>query len=162
MNKKLKKIIIATGGTGGHVFPAYSLAKHFINSKIDVELTTDKRGLQYLKDFNDIKITQIATSTIYKKNIFKLISSSFIIFYSILHSLIYLLSKKPNFVFGMGGYSSFPLCIAAKMLRIPLIIYENNLHIGKANKYLLPFATKIFVSWNDLKGIKNKYLKKNL
>ena len=67
MNKKLKKIVIATGGTGGHIFPAYSLAKHFTNLKIDVELTTDKRGLKYLKNFNDISITKIATSTIYKK-----------------------------------------------------------------------------------------------
>jgi len=46
MSNKLKKIIIATGGTGGHVFPAYSLAKHFIDSKkINVEIISDKRGL---------------------------------------------------------------------------------------------------------------------
>ena len=44
----------------------------------------------------------------------------------------------------MGGYSSFPVCIAASILRIPFIIYENNLYIGKANKYLLPFAQKNF------------------
>ena len=50
MNNKIKKIIIATGGTGGHVFPAYSLAKHFIDSKINVEIISDKRGLKYLKD----------------------------------------------------------------------------------------------------------------
>ena len=57
----------------------------------------------------------------------------------------------------MGGYSSFPVCIAAKMLRIPFIIYENNLQIGKANKYLLPFASKIFVSNLKLEGIEKKY-----
>ena len=50
----------------------------------------------------------------------------------------------------MGGYSSFPVCIAAKILRIPFIIYENNLHIGKANRYLLPYAKKIFVSYKEL------------
>ena len=49
MNNKIKKIIIATGGTGGHVFPAYSLAKHFIDKKIDVKIISDKRGLRYLK-----------------------------------------------------------------------------------------------------------------
>ena len=57
----------------------------------------------------------------------------------------------------MGGYSSFPVCIAAKILRINFIIYENNLIIGKANKYLLPFAKKIFVSYKDLEGISEKY-----
>ena len=55
MNSKINKIIIATGGTGGHVFPAYSLAKHFIENKINVEIISDKRGLKYLQNYNDIK-----------------------------------------------------------------------------------------------------------
>jgi len=60
----------------------------------------------------------------------------------------------------MGGYSSFPICIAATILRIKFTIYENNLIIGKANKYLLHFAKKIFVSHKDLEGIKEKNKKK--
>ena len=157
MNNKIKKIIIATGGTGGHVFPAYSLARHFIDSKISVEIISDKRGLKYLKDYHDIKITEIISSTIFKKNIFKLLFSILIIFYSTLRSFVFLLTKRPNLVFGMGGYSSFPFCIAAKILRIPFIIYENNLHIGKANKYLLPYARKMFVSYKEVEGVPKKY-----
>jgi UDP-N-acetylglucosamine--N-acetylmuramyl-(pentapeptide) pyrophosphoryl-undecaprenol N-acetylglucosamine transferase len=83
MNNKLKKIIIATGGTGGHVFPAYSLAKHFLDNKINVEIISDKRGLKYLQDYNDIKVIEITSSTIFKKNIFQLLFSILIIFYSI-------------------------------------------------------------------------------
>ena len=60
----------------------------------------------------------------------------------------------------MGGYSSFPICIAATILKIKFIIYENNLIIGKANRYLLPFAKKIFVSYKDLEGIPEKYTSK--
>ena len=60
----------------------------------------------------------------------------------------------------MGGYSSFPICIAAYILRIKLVIYENNLVIGKTNKYLLPFAKKILVAFKDLEGIPKKYKKK--
>ena len=160
MNNKIKKIIIATGGTGGHVFPAYSLAKHFLDNKINVEIISDKRGLKYLQDYSDVKIIEIASSTIFKKNIFQLLFSTLIIFYSIFRSLIFLLSNRPNLVFGMGGYSSFPVCIAATILRIPFIIYENNLHIGKANRYLLPYAKKVFVSYKELEGIAEKYQKK--
>jgi len=160
MNSELKKIIIATGGTGGHIFPAYSLAKHFINKKINIEMISDKRGLKYLKDYDDIKITQITSATIFKKNVFQFFFSIFIILYSIFKSFIFLLSQKPNLVFGMGGYSSFPICIAAAILRIPFIIYENNLHIGKANKYLLPYAEKIFVSYKELEGVSEKYQNK--
>ena len=160
MNNNNKRIIIATGGTGGHVFPAYSLAKHFLADKINVELISDKRGMKYLKNYRDLKITQITSTTILKNNIFQLLFSSLIIFYSIFRSFIFLLFNRPNLVFGMGGYSSFPVCIAAKMLKIPFIIYENNLHIGKANRYLLPYAKKIFVSHKELEGISEKYQKK--
>ncbi len=160
MINNIKKIIIATGGTGGHVFPAYSLAKHFISNKIDVEIISDKRGIKYLKNYHDLKITQISSATIFKKNILQKLFSSIIIFYSIFRSFIFLLFFKPNLVFGMGGYSSFPICVAAKILKIPFIIYENNLYIGKANSYLLPFANKIFVSHKELEGISKKHKKK--
>ena len=161
MNNTLKKIIIATGGTGGHIFPAYSLAKHFVDSKkFNVEITTDKRGLKYLKDYHNIKVTQIISSTILKKNLFQFLISFLIILYSIFKSIIFLSFNRPSLVFGMGGYSSFPVCIAAKIIRIPFIIYENNLHIGKANKYLLPFAKKVFVSYKELEGISDRYTKK--
>ncbi len=160
MNKKIKKIIIAAGGTGGHVFPAYSLAKHFLNKNINVEIISDERGLKYLQDYNDIKIIKINTSTIFNKNILRTFFSLFIVFNSAIRSFFFLLKDRPNLVFGMGGYSSFPICIAAKLLGIPFIIYENNLYIGKANKYLLPYAKKIFVSHEQLQGIAEKYQKK--
>ena len=55
---------------------------------------------------------------------------------------MFLLFNRPSIVFGMGGYSSFPVCIAVFILKIKFVIYENNLIIGKANKHLLPFARK--------------------
>ena len=160
MNKKINKIVIATGGTGGHVFPAYSLAKHFMEKKIDVKVVIDKRGLKYLTTDHDLKVTQIPSTTIYKKNIFKLILSIIITFYALIRAFFFLMNNRPNLVFGMGGYSSFPICIAAKILKIPFIIYENNLYIGKANRYLLPYAKKIFVSFKELEGVSEKYKKK--
>ena len=82
------------------------------------------------------------------------------IFYSIIKSIILLISKKPKIIFGMGGYASFPICIAASILKIKFITYENNLIIGKANKYLLPFCEKMFVSRKEIEGINEKYSKK--
>ena len=160
MTKKKNKVLIATGGTGGHVFPAYGLAKHLSDKKFHVEIISDERGTKYLKKFKDIKISIINTSSVYNKNFIQKFISSLIIAYAILKSFIFLIVNRPNLVFGMGGYSSFPICIVAKLLNIPFIIYENNLHVGKANKFLLPFAIKLFVARKELTGISKKYKKK--
>ena len=154
---KKNKILIATGGTGGHVFPAYSLADYLIKNNYNVQLTIDKRGLKYLKDYKNLNLIEIPSSPLIKKNILKFLLSISIISFTILRSLFFLLFNRPLIIFGMGGYSSFPVCIAAAILRIKFVIYENNLIIGKANKYLLPFAKKIFVSYKDLEGVSKKY-----
>ena len=156
MNKKIKAYI-AVGGTGGHVFPGYHLAKHLINQNYDVELIIDKRGQKYLEKSSGIKMVILPSSPITNKNFFKIFISSIIIFFSILRSTIFLLFNRPSLIIGMGGYASFPMCVAASILKIKFFIYENNLVIGKANKYLLPLADKIFVANKELEGIPKKY-----
>tara|TARA_X000001036_G_scaffold392430_1_gene391279 strand:+ start:2262 stop:3359 length:1098 start_codon:yes stop_codon:yes gene_type:complete len=156
MTKKIKAMI-AIGGTGGHVFPGYNLATHLIQKNYNVKLVSDKRGYKYLKEYKDLNISILPSSPLKKKNIFELFFSVVLIFLSVLRSLIFLISHKPAIIFGMGGYASFPICIAASILRIKFVIYENNLILGRANKYLLPFANKILVSHKGLEGIPNKY-----
>ncbi len=152
-----RSILIATGGTGGHIFPAYSLANYFIKKNFNVKLTTDKRGFEFLKEYRNLDLIKISSSPLIKKTTLKLLISISIIFYSIFKCFLLLALNRPKIIFGMGGYSSFPICIAASLLRIKFVIYENNLILGKANKYLLPFANKIFVSYKQLKGIPEKY-----
>ena len=155
-----KKILIATGGTGGHVFPAYSLANYLENKDYKIKLTSDKRGLSYLKDYKRFNLISISSSPLLKNNIFNFLSSITAIIFSTIKSFFLLLIQRPVIVFGMGGYSSFPVCIAASILRIKFVIYENNLILGKANKYLLPFANKIFVAYKDLEGVSERHKKK--
>ena len=161
MSEKSYIAVISTGGTGGHIFPACGLLEILKNLDYNVELVSDKRGLTYFDgNFSKTNIKIISTGTIFQKNPFKLVLSSFLIFFAILKSIFYLRLIKPKVVFGMGGYSSFPICLASWILKIPLIIYENNLVIGKANKFLLPLAQKIFLSNLETKGIKEKYQNK--
>ena len=156
MSKKVKILVVA-GGTGGHVFPGSNLATHLCEKKYNVELVTDKRGYKFLKSFNYLNIIILPSSPLIKKNIFKIFTSTLTIFYSILRSLVFLILNRPTIIFGMGGYASLPLCIAASILRIRFVIYENNLTIGKANKLLLPFAKLILVSFSETEGIPEKY-----
>ena len=85
-----KKILIATGGTGGHIFPALSLAKNLIKKNYDIILTSDERGLKFLSDINEINFKKITSSPLVKKNIFTLIYSVLLIFYSTVKSLFLL------------------------------------------------------------------------
>ncbi len=157
-----KKILIATGGTGGHIFPACSLAKYLTSNNFKVKLTTDKRGQRFIRNHENLDYTILPSSPFIKNNIFKISSSIIINLFSFLRSLFFLLFYRPTIVFGMGGYASFPICIAASILRIKIILYENNLIIGKANRYLIPLAKKIFVSYKEIEGIPKKYNKKIL
>ncbi len=152
-----KNIIIATGGTGGHIFPAVSLANYLIKIGFNTILTTDIRGLKFINN-EFIKNTKIINSSSLNKE--KFFVSIVKIFLAIFNSMIFLLKNRPKFIFGMGGYASFPVCFAGIILRIPFIIYENNLLVGKANRYLAPFAKKIFVSYRDIEGINPKYKNK--
>jgi UDP-N-acetylglucosamine--N-acetylmuramyl-(pentapeptide) pyrophosphoryl-undecaprenol N-acetylglucosamine transferase len=62
-----KKILIATGGTGGHILPAYSLADFLIDNNYNLIITTDKRGLKYLQDPKKFKLIKLTLSPILKK-----------------------------------------------------------------------------------------------
>ena len=69
MKNDNKKILISTGGTGGHIFPSLSLAE-FLKTKHKVEIVTDKRGLRYLSEYKQIKIN--TQRKIFEKNFFQL------------------------------------------------------------------------------------------
>ena len=154
MNKNNKNIIIATGGTGGHIFPAVSLAKYLNKNGYRTILTTDERGKKFIDEKFVEKIKLIDSSSLNKKKLISFWKISL----ATIKSIIFIFKTQPKFIFGMGGYASFPICCAGIILRIPLIIYESNLLMGKANRYLAPFAKKIFVSYKDIQGIsiKNK------
>ena len=157
---KKHKILIATGGTGGHIFPAYSLAKNLIKNNYQVQIVTDKRGFKFLKSYKDLKIIINNSTTIFNKKFIAIIWSILIIIFSYLKSLLILYRVKPSLVFGMGGHASFPLCLAAKTLNISFIIYENNILLGKSNKYLMPFASRIFLAYKNVEGIEKKFKSK--
>ena len=76
------------------------------------------------------------------------------------NSFLLLRKEKPDFVFGLGGYVSFPICLAAKLLNIKILLYEPNLVLGRANKYFVRYCSRLFINSNDILNLPNKYLTK--
>ncbi len=156
-----KKIIFSTGGTGGHIFPATNLMKHFIDKEYEVLLVTDSRGNNFIKKNLEFKSYILNTGTPTNKNLIKKILSFFLIFYSILKAVFILKKEKPDLVFGFGGYVSFPICFASKLFNFPLVIYENNMVLGRANRYLSLLSKKIFIAKKITKNFPQKYENKS-
>jgi len=152
-----KKIIFSAGGTGGHIFPAINLMKHFFEKGYEVVLVTDKRGNNFVNKYSKFKSYELRAATPTNKNFLYKILSLVIIFYSLLKSIIILKKEKADLVIGFGGYVSFPTSFASKFFNLPLVIYEPNMVLGRANKYLLSFAKKIFLAKTIKKNFPEKF-----
>ena len=74
--------------------------------------------------------------------------------------MLILKKEKPDLVFGFGGYVSFPISFASKFFNLPLIIYENNMILGRANKNLSSFSKKILLANKIIKNFPEKYKNK--
>ena len=155
-----KKIILSSGGTGGHIFPTIGIADYFLNKGYEVKIVTDKRGKKFITENLNLQLFILNTETPFNKEYLKKIYSYLKIFISIFKSLFFLIKEKPNLVLGLGGYASFPLCLATKLLNISLVLYENNTVLGRTNSYLLPFAKKILIANDKIYNFPEKYKKK--
>jgi len=158
--KMNKKIIFSTGGTGGHIFPAINLMKHFFDKGYEVLIVTDKRGDNFIKNYLEFKSYILNTNTPTNKNFVKKILSFIIIFYSIIKAIVILKKEKPDLIFGFGGYVSFPISLASIFFKTPLVLYENNMVLGRANKYLSYFSKKILIAEKITENYPEKYKSK--
>ena len=112
------KILISTGGSGGHVVPAITMHDHLKNH-YDVSISSDIRGLRYLNNEN-YKIFVVDTPKL-NKLILLPISILKVVFLT-LKSLFLLKNEKIQILISTGGYMSLPLCIAARMLSIKIFL----------------------------------------
>ena len=150
-----KLIVISTGGTGGHVFPALAMAEDLKAEDYKVIIIVDERGRKYLPA-NDDSIIMIPTYAI-SGNILQKIFKLFLLAKAILSTIYILLKNRPVLVIGFGGYASFPCCVSAILLSIPFALHEQNAILGKANFVLARFTNLIAISFENTKDILEKY-----
>jgi len=147
-----KKILISTGGSGGHVIPATIFYEH-LKKDFEVSITSDKRGIQFLDKLKyDVEIIDTPKFT---KNLFLLPLKIFVIVFLIIKSLLFLKSKQIDIMISTGGYMSLPLCIASKILNIKIFLFEPNMVLGRANRLFVKFCKKIFCYSYEIKSFPN-------
>ena len=149
-----QKILISTGGSGGHVVPATIFYEHLKN-QFDVSMSTDDRGLKFLdKTKYNLEIINVPPIS---KNMFFLLFNFFITIFSILKSIYFLKKKRIDILISTGGYMSLPLCLASKILNIKLFLFEPNMVLGRSNKFFIKSCEKIFCYTNKIKNFPNEY-----
>jgi len=152
-----QKILISTGGSGGHVVPATILYEHLKN-QFQVYMTTDDRGMKFLdKDKYNLEIINVPPIS---KNIFLLPFQFFLLIYLIIKSIFFLKKKGIDILISTGGYMSLPLCLASKILNTKIFLFEPNMVLGRSNKFFIKSCKKIFCYSDKIKNFPNKYMNK--
>ncbi len=144
------KVIIAGGGTGGHVFPAISIAEEILkrDPENEVLFVGTKSGLENkLVAQRGYEIKHINSGGIVGKGLFKRVSGVFSAAVGTIESASVIRSFKPDVVLGVGGYVSGPVVLSASILRLPTAICEQNSIPGVTNRILSKFVSSIFTTF---------------
>ena len=153
-----KKVLISTGGSGGHVIPAITIYDH-LKSRYETLISTDIRGLKYIDKEN---YTSIIINTPKLNNFFFLPFAMLKVLVLTIKCLILLKKEKISILISTGGYMSLPLCLAAKILSIKIFLIEPNIVLGRANKFFLNFSKKILCYSKNLINLPKKFEQKQI
>lgn len=135
MSETKPLLIIAAGGTGGHMFPAQALAERMLRAGWRVKLSTDARGARYTGGFpHSVEIEQVGSATFARGGALAKLAVPFRILGGVLRATVKMLRDKPDVVVGFGGYPTIPAMGAAWLLRRPRMIHEQNGVLGRVNQ----------------------------
>src|SRR6516225_3539578 len=139
-------ILLAAGGTGGHLFPAEALGVELIKRGFDVRLVTDSRALRYSGLFSKDMIDVVSSETARGRNPIQLAHAGLTLAAGTLSAYRLIKRLKPVAVVGFGGYPTLPPLVAAKLAGVPGIIHDANAVLGRANRFLAGHVRAIATS----------------
>lgn len=145
---KVPLIILSAGGTGGHIWPALALHQTLKEKSYNTIFITDHRGYRWLPKDEGLNIKIVTASAIHAGIIGKF-KSALKISFGTCKSILILLRHRPKVIVGFGGYPSFPALLAAHILKIPIILHEQNSVFGRANRVVAPWTKKIALSFTE-------------
>lgn len=146
-----RHILLAAGGTGGHLFPAFALAEALLRRGHTVDLASDERIADYGRDFPARQIHTITSGTITGRSPFALAVTGAKLSKGIAEAASLIGRTKPAAVVGFGGYPSFPPVMAARLRGVPSALHEQNAVLGRANRMLAKRVTALATSFEEVK-----------
>ncbi len=151
MRDEQKSILLAAGGTGGHLFPAQALAEELQRRGIVVDLVTDMRGDRYGTGFPARQTYRVPAATLAGRSPAAMARTAYLLARGLAAAFRLLGKVKPAVVVGFGGYPTYPPLKAASLRRIPTALHEQNAVLGRANRMLAKGVTRVATSFETTK-----------
>ncbi len=137
------RLLLAAGGTGGHMFPAQALAEHLKAQGWEIAMITDARGRAHAGSIPADPIREVDAATISPRKPIAAIKGIIKLANGVNQAKSFMRAWKPDVVVGFGGYPAFPAVRAAQSLKIPTVLHEQNAVLGRVNRVLAKDASVI-------------------
>lgn len=144
-----RRVLIAAGGTGGHIFPALAVAQALAQFGAELHWVGSNRGLEarVVRDNHKISLTELRFQGVRGRGLSALLSLPFRLLAAMLQCLRLVREFRPSLVLVFGGYVCFPVGMAAWLQRIAFVVHEQNAVMGTANRWLARLATRVLTSF---------------
>lgn len=153
MSAARRPVVLAAGGTGGHVFPAESLAGELARRGIPLALVTDDRGRQWQGALAALPVHGVHAGSPGAGGTINRIRNALALGIGVMQSMVLLRRLAPTAVVGFGGYASVPAMLAARLRRLPTLIHEQNAVLGRANRLVLGRHTTIATAFRKVRHL---------
>ncbi len=156
MQQQGKLVVLAAGGTGGHMFPARALAEELLQRGCRVALVTDKRGGGFGESLPQVETHFISATAILGGGLVHKARGALNLALGYLQARRLLRRLKPSVAVGFGGYASVPTILAASAVGSRVVLHEQNQVVGRANRLLARRADAIASSFPQLSGLEGR------
>jgi UDP-N-acetylglucosamine--N-acetylmuramyl-(pentapeptide) pyrophosphoryl-undecaprenol N-acetylglucosamine transferase len=147
-----KTALLVAGGTGGHLFPALALREALVGRGWDVHIATDPRVGELIETVPASKRHRVPSSTFAGRSPAAMARTFATLGRGLLASRRLLKLVRPSIVVGFGGYPTVPPLVAARLARIPILVHEANVVVGRANKLLIGSGALLATGFAATKG----------
>lgn len=148
----LQRVVLAAGGTAGHVFPALAIRSGLIERGVDVRLYVDERGLAWLDGVDRAHIEVVPSGGLVTGSIPKRAANIVKLARGLVRSWQLLRRDRPDLVIGLGGYASVGPVVAARRLAIASVLHEQNSVMGVANRFTARHADAVALTFEPTEG----------
>ncbi len=149
---KAAPVMLAAGGTGGHLFPAEALARELLARSQPVVLVTDRRGRAFGGALPAVPVHRVYAATL-EPGLLGRLRTVAVLGIGVFQALRQIRRHKPVVVVGFGGYPSLPTVLAARLAGVPVVLHEQNAVLGRANRWMARGVCRLAISFPVVAGM---------